>query len=249
LYAVISDIHGNLEALRAVAEDIATRSVRAILCLGDVVGYGPDPAACVDWVMEKAAHCLLGNHEAATLHSPTGFNAVAEASILWTRCVLDAEPDEARRYARKQWIAARPAKLVYDGLLLVHGSPRRPTDEYIFPEDITARGGPLRSLFNWFNGICLVGHTHVAGVFAEGADFLSSRNITTPWRFPSGGKVIINVGSVGQPRDGDPRACYALIDRGSVRFIRVPYDTSVTAAKLTAVPELSSLAARLVNGR
>src|SRR5262249_30870048 len=134
--AIISDIHSNLEALQAVLADIAGQGVTDIICLGDVVGYGPNPRECVDLVMNCKV-VLLGNHDQRAMFDPEGFNASAERAIFWTRSQLEA-PGDNRVAREKRWefLAERPRSFRENGLLYVHGSARNPLNEYVFPEDI-----------------------------------------------------------------------------------------------------------------
>ena len=135
--AIISDVHANLEALTAVLADIATYDVEAIYCLGDVVGYGPNPRECLERIMESCQVCILGNHDQAAMWDPREFNPTAEKAAFWTRKQLDA-PIRNREAAELRWeyLAERPSKHKEKDWLFVHGSPRNPINEYIFPEDI-----------------------------------------------------------------------------------------------------------------
>src|SRR5436190_12083778 len=134
--AIISDIHSNLEALQAVLRDIEKHPVTDIYCLGDVVGYGPNPRECIDLVM-KCKIVLLGNHDQGAMFDPDGFNPPAERAIFWTRDQLEA-PGENRlkREARWEFLSERPRMVKEDGFLYVHGSARNPLNEYVFPEDV-----------------------------------------------------------------------------------------------------------------
>ena len=138
--AVISDIHGNAEALRAVLADIERRGVARIICLGDIIGYGPEPLACVDLVREKCEWSLMGNHDFGVLYEPTNFNPGAEAAAYWTRGQLDAEQDADLRQSRYEFLGRLRVRVVEQvngatPVLAVHGSPRRPINEYISPDD------------------------------------------------------------------------------------------------------------------
>jgi predicted phosphodiesterase len=134
--AIISDIHSNLEALQAVLEDIKKHGVTEIYCLGDVVGYGPNPRECVDLVM-KCKVVLLGNHDQGAMFDPEGFNQPAERAIFWTRDQLESA-GESRNARERRWefLAERPRTFCENGMLFVHGSARNPLNEYVFPEDI-----------------------------------------------------------------------------------------------------------------
>ena len=256
--AVISDIHANAEALKRVLEDIERRGVERIICLGDIVGYGPDPLQCVDLVRQRCAWSLMGNHDFGVLYEPTNFNPPAESSAFWSREQLDAETDDALRSARYEFmgrmrvrVLERPPDLAFD-LLAVHGSPRRPINEYIFPNDVDQAPEKLESLFERFDRLCICGHTHQPGVFTDEPDFYPPPELgdDRTYRFSDEEKVIVNVGSVGQPRDEDPRASYVIIHDDRIEFLRVEYDIDVTANRIKAVPQLHDyLAERLYQGR
>src|SRR5262245_26229261 len=136
MLAIISDVHGNLEALRAVLDDAARHAATAIYCLGDVVGYGPNPRECVDAVM-SCQMVLLGNHDQAAMFDPNGFCPAAERAIFWTRAQFESSCD-TRQAREKRWefLAERPRSHREEGHLFVHGSARNPLNEYVFPEDV-----------------------------------------------------------------------------------------------------------------
>lgn len=259
MLAIISDIHSNLEALRAVLADIDGREVQRIYCLGDVVGYGPEPGPCLDLLMRRAQVTLMGNHDFAVLYEPNRFNIGAEAACFWTRRQLDEEPDADLRARRWEFLGSLPIKHViepddevFDEIVLVHGSPRRPVNEYVFPDDAFSSPGKMQTAFDRFSRICFMGHTHVPGVFTNDPtpDFYGPEELEDGFTIEHDKKALINVGSVGQPRDGDPRACYVLVDDDVVRFVRVEYDTNATAEKVRAIPELDDfLGSRLFEGR
>lgn len=177
--AVVSDIHGNATALTTVLADIATRGITRIVCLGDTVGYGPEPLQCVDLVRARCAWTLMGNHDYGVLYEPTNFNPSAEGSAFWTREQFDREPDEklrAERYEFLNRLKVRVQDTIGENgtsipLLAVHGSPRRPINEYIFPQDVQDAPDKLESIFDRVSRICIVGHTHVPGVFTDEPDF------------------------------------------------------------------------------
>ncbi|MDX2114586.1 MAG: metallophosphoesterase family protein [Planctomycetota bacterium] len=253
--AVISDIHGNAAALRAVLADIDARKVDRIICLGDIVGYGPAPLECVDLVAERCEWSLMGNHDFGVLYEPTNFNPGAEAAAYWTRQAFDSEPDDGQRARRYQFLGRLRVRVVENTkrqILAVHGSPRRPINEYIFPDDVLNATDKLRQVFAQVEDLCIVGHTHVPGVFTSEPDFYPPEEIGPGcvYKFMAGEKAIINVGSVGQPRDHDPRASYAILHEDRVEFFRVEYDVEETARAIRAIPELSDwLADRLFEGR
>jgi len=248
LIAIISDIHSNLEALEAVLEDIAARKATEILCLGDIIGYGPNPMECLDLVRKHATTVIKGNHEEAALSQPVDFNAKAASAIKWTRERIDESPPGDAR-TNLQFIEGLAETHLDNGLLLVHGSPRQPTRDYVFPRDIrdSRRMGELFELIEHY---CFSGHTHIPGVFTEGGyDHPNDMTLKGIYLLDEQ-KAMINVGSVGQPRDGDPRACYCTFDGDSVVFRRVAYDVQKTVRKIYANRRLdNSLGDRLAEGR
>lgn len=247
--AVISDIHGNIEALEAVLADAQAQGAEKYYCLGDVVGYGPNPRECVDRILNFDL-CILGNHDQGALYDPEGFSSGAERAIFWTREQLETVHGD-RDQAAKRWdFLSQLPRTSRDGrYLFVHGSARNPLNEYVFPEDIY-NPRKLERLFSLIERVCFQGHTHVPGVFTEDNRFLSPAEIGWQYTFPATGRFMVNVGSVGQPRDGDPRSCYVLLTDDKVEFRRVPYDFETTAAKILAIPELDNyLGERLKNGR
>ena len=247
--AIISDIHANLEALDAVLVDIDRQGIEAIYCLGDVVGYGPDPAACVDRVIDRCEFAIMGNHDHAVFMEPTGFNTPAETAIFWSRCRLNAEEDEQKRLRRWEFVARMPAFREMNAVLFVHGSPQRPMHDYLFPDEAELNMPHLVSVFDLFSQVCFVGHTHLPGVFTETYEFLAPAKVGDQYTIGSR-KVIVNVGSVGQPRDLDPRACYLTLAGREVRWHRVPYDHKKTMEKILATDVLDEfLANRLADGR
>jgi predicted phosphodiesterase len=256
--AVISDIHGNAEALRTVLKDIEGRGVQRIICLGDIVGYGPEPLECVDLVRTRCQWSLMGNHDFAVLYEPTNFNSDAESAAYWTRAQFDSEPDERLRTERYQFLGRLRVRVVEQvpettlPLLAVHGSPRRPINEYIFANDPRMYPDKIRAVFDRVDRVAIVGHTHVPGVFTDEPDFYPPDELgeNSTYTFREDEKAVINVGSVGQPRDGNSRACYVVLHPDRAEFVRVPYNIDVTARKIRAIPELNDrLANRLYDGQ
>lgn len=274
MFAVISDIHGNFEALQVALEDIEQRSVKQIFCLGDVVGYGASPKECLDSVIDCCEATLCGNHDQAVFYEPTNFNVGAERAAYWTRQVLEDEPNKAKRDRRWEVLGRLPTGYETRGLLFVHASPRRPVNEYLFPEDVYTNPGKILDNFKRLEArhmACLVGHTHVPGVFLDdpcfdSPDELQEANI---YSITSDEKAIINVGSIGQPRDRDPRLCYVVVyEKGeapegyeppdvgeddyctTIEFVRLEYDIEKAARKIFDTPELDDfLGTRLFEGR
>ncbi len=236
--AILSDIHGNLAALEAVLEDVAAQKVDRIVCLGDVIGYGPHPCACLDEVM-KFDFCILGNHDSSALFDPEGFNVAAEQAIFWTRSQLESGqggPEASR--ARLAFLCEMPRTVREGSYLFVHGSPRQPTNEYVFPED-TQNSKKMEKLFSMIPHLCFQGHTHVPGVFTTDLRFVRPSDTGAGLSVAdSSARMMINVGSVGQPRDGDPRSCYVVFDEESIVYRRVQYDVERKVKEIEAESDL-----------
>lgn len=247
--AVISDVHGNIEALHAVLEDIRRRRADAIVCLGDIVGYGPNPAEASDVVRAVASAAVRGNHEIlVTERIDETTSPLAAESARWTRKKLSPAPraSEAKK-ARWAWLRSLPRYVKLDEMIFAHGSPESP---FIYVSDV---GDAERLFRGHLHGarVCFVGHTHVPGFFlAHGGKIAYVSGETgRRYRFERA-RVIVNAGSVGQPRDFDPRACYVLLrDDGSFEYRRIEYDVETTAAKIRAIKDLpNALADRLLIG-
>lgn len=248
--AVISDVHSNLEALSAVFEDIDRRGIQTTVCLGDTVGYGPNPRECLDLLMQRCAWTLMGNHDFATLYEPTSFNTSAEAAAFWTRRNLELEADDIKRQRRWQFLGGLALHLRWEGAQWMHASPRRPINEYLFPDDVVTAPVKVSQIFDRIEKYCYVGHTHVPGVFTDEPDFYSPTELGGHYELNDREKCVINPGSVGQPRDRDPRASYVVVDGSRIEFVRVEYDVPAVIAKVKAIPELSDfLGLRLLDGR
>jgi predicted phosphodiesterase len=271
MYAIISDIHSNLEALQTVLADIDRREITEIVCLGDIIGYGPNPRECLDLVMARCRFSIMGNHDHAVLYEPTNFNTPAERAAYWSRQELENEPDTAQRNARWDYLGRLAVRRLEHDILYVHASPRRPMNEYIFPEDVFTNPQKVMANFERMEGrVCFVGHTHQPGVFLDDPYFDPPNELPdAPFYEIEEERTIINVGSVGQPRDRDPRASYVIIhprDSGNgpeslvaaalgcsieqVEFVRLEYDVQKTADKINAVGALDPLLGeRLFEGR
>ena len=248
--ALISDIHSNLEGLEAVLADIDAQGIKDIYCLGDIVGYGPNPRECIDLVRKRTQICLLGNHDQGALFDPEGFNSVAEKAIFWTREQLEKPLDIGDRPdERWEFLGELPRTHRDEPFLFVHGSARNPLNEYVFPEDVYMPR-KLERIFALVQRFCFQGHTHVPGVFTEQPEFVSPEDTAYEYRFPNTGRLMINVGSVGQPRDGDNRACYVVLEDEIVTFRRVSYDFEETRRKIYGIPDLdNNLGDRLRDGK
>jgi predicted phosphodiesterase len=245
--AIISDIHSNLEAFEAVLEDIASQGITEIFCLGDTIGYGPNPIECIELVRKNVAICLLGNHDQASLFDPEGFNNSAERAIFWTREQLE---NIRLPGANERWDFLNELPRIYreNDFLYVHGSPRNPLNEYVFQDDIYNER-KMERLFALIPKYSFQGHTHVPGIFTEDREFYMPDDLDK--RFTLGEKkAMINIGSVGQPRDRDPRACYVVLEDMTITYRRVEYPFEKTIEKILPIPELDNyLGQRLRDGK
>ena len=237
MIAILSDIHANLEALEAVLDDMGELDVEAVYCLGDTVGYGPDPSECLD-VMMHFQVAILGNHEEAARGEPEGFTPEAAAAARWTRQrLLTPQEGGESPAARQRFMEKLPSTHEEGDFLYVHASPRDPTREYIYPRDATD-SGKMWEIFRMIKRYCFVGHTHLPGIFTDSFKFYAPPDLQEgAWPLQER-KIICNVGSVGQPRDGDWRACYVLLEDNAIYFRRVEYDMKKTLKKIKQHPQL-----------
>ncbi len=237
--ALFGDIHANLEALEAVLADASQQGVTDYVCMGDIVGYNADPAACLEIVRAMNCPTVKGNHDedASGMHSLDTMNPVAAAALEWTRQQLSGE--------QRVWLnRLRMVRQVSD-FTVVHSTLDQPTSwNYV-----TNRFDAMSNFAYQFTQLCFHGHTHVPRVYVK-----NSRVQEVPAEsiaIEDGSKYFINVGSVGQPRDGDWRASYAILDMESqmIVFRRVEYDIVKTQQKILAAGLPEMLAERLVDGR
>jgi len=258
MFAIISDIHSNLEALTAVLRDIEKRRIKTIYCLGDVLGYGPNPIECLDLIIKKTKWCILGNHDYAVLYEPTNFNFGAEQACFWTREILETQKDTKSNHNRWTFLGGLPMlrsiKMTFNTKPITfdfaHASPRRPINEYIFPDDVYSNPTKIRTLFDKVKNICFVGHTHMPGVFLDEPDFYLPEELSNTYPILENERAIINIGSVGQPRDRDNRASYVYVEDNKAHFVRLEYDYKTTMKKIIAQDRLDDFhAERLKEGR
>ncbi|MBK7140844.1 MAG: metallophosphoesterase family protein [bacterium] len=240
-HALISDIHANLEALEAVLNDVSTQRIDAIHCLGDVVGYGSDPLACLELVRANCETMLLGNHEHAALGhmDQENLNPVAQISLTWTQGQLN---DRAFSIIA-EFVMTRS----FANFQLVHASPYLPGEwHYILTN--TEADAAFRS---FAEQLCFVGHTHLPMIFTEVATGEHRRKVGHDFEPDDESRYIVNVGSVGQPRDNDPRSCYAIFDTEmqEVLYRRVEYDIQKTQQKMQQANLPAMLINRLAAGR
>jgi predicted phosphodiesterase len=238
---VLSDIHGNLPALEVVLAALAVEGVDRIVCCGDLVGYGPCPGGVIDRLREVGALCVQGNHDATTAEAfPLDwFNTAAGAVIEWTRSVLSQ--------GQIAYLKGLPQTHTEERFVLVHGSLRGPLWEYMRNAFVAGESFPL-----FDRPLGLFGHSHIQGGFIQEGERVSSLDPTdgTIDLLP-GARYLINPGSVGQPRDGDPRAAYAIVDlqEGRVRFKRVRYDVDLVTREIRRAGLPREFAERLAIGR
>jgi predicted phosphodiesterase len=244
-YLILSDLHANLEALDAVVREASGRYDQAICC-GDLVGYGADPNPVVEWVRANCALTVRGNHDRACtgLDDLEWFNPVAQKAAFWTQEELTPE--------NATWTRELPkGPLVVDGFQVVHGAPFD-EDEYVIAA--TEAGQAFEYLES---KLAFFGHTHVQGGFiwnhsrVETIPRTSSRNDRQTMEIDEDCAYLVNPGSVGQPRDGDPRAAYCLYDTGAsmITYFRVPYDVAEAQRKIRRAGLPDVLADRLRIGR
>lgn len=234
IQAIISDIHGNLEALEAVLTDIQQHGVTSIICLGDLVGYGPDPIACVRHAM-KWDVVLMGNHDHAVISKSDlpGWVTSKNAKRIIFRVRRDIEVQGLESTVGK-FLRERPKSHVTRDALYVHGTARDPIYEYLFPEDVY-NWRKMKAISKDFKGLCFCGNTHIPGVFIPDEEEVWSYyepDEDAPEFEVGFPKMICNVGSVGQPRDGDWRPSYVLFDGETIKFRRVEYDIETTIRKI-----------------
>ena len=237
--AVISDVHANYHALEAVLDEIDAARVDAVWCLGDTVGYGPMPNECCDTVSERADVCLVGNHDLVVLGelAVSDFNDEAAAAAVWTSQVLT---DEARTF-----LASLKPLGHLDGADLYHASARDPVWEYVLSEEAARATLELSHA-----PVVLVGHSHVALAIALDGDEVGGGLAPSGTNVQLSQRILLNPGSVGQPRDGDPRAAWLLLDLGArfATFHRVAYSVEKTQAEMRERGLPRALAARLERG-
>ncbi|MGH2567154.1 MAG: metallophosphoesterase family protein [Bacteroidota bacterium] len=229
--AIISDIHANLEALTKTFELIDKRKVDQILCLGDIVGYGADPGECLRLVRDRCQIVIIGNHDLAAVDVTAAeeFNATARIAAQWTNGIL---PEE-----EKQSLKSLPYTAVLDDLFFVHGSPYEP-EEFHY---ILSTRDAVDAMDFFEQKMCFIGHSHVPGIFTKTGRASS---------VDSEGRYLINVGSVGQPRDGNPKLSFGILNTEEWTYenIRAVYDIERAARKIIAAGLPPVLGERLMVG-
>ncbi len=248
--ALISDIHSNLEALTAVLRDTVARGVSEIYCLGDIVGYGPDPEPVIDLVRERCSVVLRGNHDDAVFAGAEDFNPIARQALETNReMIRPGIFKPAAKRARWNFLRDLVTTKLRGDILFVHGSPRDPVREYVMKTDVVFSPQKMEEIFRLLPRLGMFGHTHQPGVFIEGVGHRTPEELDGRYDFGKE-KAYVNIGSVGQPRDGNTAACYALLHPDYVEWSRVEYDIAAVQAKIRRTKGIDDLCAeRLALGR
>jgi predicted phosphodiesterase len=234
--AIISDIHGNLEALEETLDYIKERGIDTIYCLGDIVGYGPNPNECIDLITENCSEVVIGNHDHAVLGltSTEYFNDFAKISTHWTTNNLTED--------KKQYLNSLDFTFKTEKFFAVHATPSIPTMWHYILSEVDAQNE-----FKYFTEqICFIGHSHFPIIFNNQAGFTRALNV----KLESEEQYIVNVGSVGQPRDGNPKACFCVYDQetNEIEFVRLSYEVDKTREKIIKAGLPVFLADRLTKG-
>jgi predicted phosphodiesterase len=229
--AILSDIHGNLEALNAAFAFLDAHPVGALYCLGDTVGYGANPNECCELIRRRGAVCVLGNHDSALWDDEVygQFTPLAQRAMQWTRSVIVED--------EKKYLQSLPLVISNDDCTFVHASLDKPElFRYVFTEDDARFNLSLSR-----TRMCWIGHSHHPVIFSEEGEAAGVGNE---------GKYIVNIGSVGQPRDGDPRLSFGVFDTKAIRYqnVRLPYDMETACRKILDVGLPRRLGERLLAG-
>lgn len=240
-YAIISDIHGNLAALEKVLEQIEKEKCDKIVCLGDIVGYGPYPNECVSLIKKNCEFCLMGNHDHAALGltDTTYFNSFAKTAIVWTRKVLSDES--------KEFLADLPMQKSENDILFVHATPCEPVEWDYVLSSIDA----MQNFQCFREPVCFVGHSHVPIIFSHHGNYEITACRDQTKNLSKASRYIINVGSVGQPRDGDPKSAFVFFDTDTFAYqlVRIEYDIQTTQRAMLAFELPLFLVERLAHGK
>jgi predicted phosphodiesterase len=249
--AILADIHANLEALTRVLEDMDSKGVRRIVCLGDILGYGPNPRECLKLLFSSEV-AILGNHEEAVMFYGEDFNPKAREALEWTKDQLNSTAFERTENYDLWNFLSTMQQVVEDGdVMYTHGSPRVPTREYVVPAD-SRNHEKMTGIFDLVKRVCFIGHSHIPHLYTSDMKHAAPEALggAVDLRKLGDRKILINTGSVGQPRDGDPRASYVTFDGHIVRFHRIEYEVQGTVDKIYAEERIPNfLADRLLVGR
>lgn len=239
MYAVLSDVHSNLEALKSVLHDIRKRAITSIYVAGDIVGYGPEPDECLEILRQGGRKIIAGNHDfgVAGVEDPEKFNEYARIAIQWTK--------EKMLKDNIKFLGLLPLKIVdnTEDITLVHSTPFEPEEWHYLHDETDAE----INFLNFSTRLCFVGHSHRPFIFekTEQGDMITYKQSAN---IKSGNRYIINTGSVGQPRDRDPRSSYAIVDDKHIEIVRVSYDIETTQDKMVKAGLPIQLINRLLLG-
>jgi predicted phosphodiesterase len=239
VYLILSDIHGNLEAFRAVVDSFPDTAEKRVVCAGDTVGYGANPNECVHLIMSLGAENVLGNHDAAVLGTADieHFNEYAAQAVLWTRDAIGSKEAE--------YLKGLPLVSETGPFTVAHGTLHDP-EEFLY---MMSGADAMRTFEIMRTQVCFVGHSHVPGIFIlrGGKIYESSKKKV---KLEDGVSYVVNAGSIGQPRDGDERACYCVYDtdKGEIEFRRVDYDLKSAHDAIIRAGLPRMLAERLLTG-
>lgn len=239
--AIISDIHSNLEALQAVIKDVKKRRIKRIFCIGDIIGYGANPNECVDLCFKESKIIVAGNHDWAVLGKTdvSAFNPIAAEAVRWTQ-------NHISKSSMRKLDKLKISNTVED-LFLVHASPKNPENwSYLFSIE------QFKSHFRFFSvSLCFIGHSHIPSAVFQDANSYTDIIRDNPFPILEQRKYIVNVGSVGQPRDLDPRAGYVIYDgnKNTIETIRLEYNIPLAQQKILDAGLPETLADRLLTGR
>ncbi len=239
-YAIISDVHSNIQALNAVLKEIDKESIAALFFIGDAVGYGSDPNTCIKSLRSVSRIFIAGNHDrgAVGLSDVSFFNSYARIAIDWTRDVLTEE--------NKDFLKSVP--LTYESekenIFLVHSSPKDP-ERWHYIED---KKSAVKNFPYFQQTCCFAGHSHIPFITEQSHNGKTVMHFTSA-EIKEGCRYIINTGSVGQPRDGNPDACYVILSSDVIKIKRVPYDILLTQKKMKDAGLPNYLITRLAKGR
>lgn len=239
-YAIVSDLHGNLEAFLKVLECVDSMGVEKVVCLGDVVGYNANPNECIDLILERDIPTICGNHDAVAcgIEEPWGFNPIALSAAMWTREHLSKK--------NLEWLKGLPDVRTFDAFIIAHGSPND-RDCYLFSWEDVLPHFPF--VEEQGRKLCFFGHTHCPGIFSS--DGMYAVDADSKFTLSNDKVFFINPGSVGQPRDGDPRAAFGILDTATNVYqqMRVEYPIQQAAERVIDSGLPSFLAERLFLGR
>ncbi len=241
-YALLGDIHGNTEALNAILADLNTRSIDRIVCLGDVVGYGAEPKECLEIIRGLKCDCIAGNHDWAAVGkiSIDAFNAYAKAAAIWTREQLTQD--------QKDWLANLPLTIAYPHCAVAHGTFHQP-EQFNYIQTVFDAQQSFEALRGLGAKLGFLGHSHVPVGFFDTDPITYTLDAEMP--VDDDIAIIVNAGSVGQPRDENNKASYAVFDSEAkvVNIVRIEYDIDAAANKIRAANLPEILAARLYQGK